>query len=332
MSTNSRRNLFSFFRDIISGNRSTGESSQLNTSEIVEELAGSTLQTEVITSSQSNSAERGSERQTLIRNFMSDLINMPADQRRAYIQIIRAREQQEDSDEEPNPRVSRRIRRRRYRFWDEEAESVDEMNNPIPEDNFVDFRIYPVHIDWKEVENDESHAYDIFDKYGYLGVTLFSTLNKQDIGLDLTPKKFITQLVEYFAKNINDHKRIKFFMERIPSLKSLADIESMDLLSFKDIWIFKLLLDLYEIYFRRVNLIEVESFFDIGFSFDFDCKARQSRRSIGQDLKSEREAFHKCALGFYAALSKADLKIIGSCLGNTYKDQYSYLRNLVNLR
>lgn len=65
----------------------------------------------------------------------------------SYIEGLR--ETSEDS-EELNP-VQRTLRRRRFTYTDTRAESDEELENPIEEEEYFDFRIYPLTINWKDI-------------------------------------------------------------------------------------------------------------------------------------------------------------------------------------
>lgn len=45
---------------------------------------------------------------------------------------------------------------RRYYHFDQQAESYDEMVNPKPDEEYIDYRTYPLKINWIDVETDES--------------------------------------------------------------------------------------------------------------------------------------------------------------------------------
>lgn len=54
--------------------------------------------------------------------------------------------------------LERRIRRRRYSLLDEEGESQDEQTNPQEEEDYIDFRTYPLTINWKEIYSNDCDA------------------------------------------------------------------------------------------------------------------------------------------------------------------------------
>jgi hypothetical protein len=60
---------------------------------------------------------------------------------------------------EPSEELSvleRRIRRRRFTLHDEEGESYDELDNPREDEEYLDFRTYPLTINWKDIYSAEN--------------------------------------------------------------------------------------------------------------------------------------------------------------------------------
>lgn len=84
------------------------------------------------------------------------------------------------------------------------------MINPREEEEYVDFRTYPLQIDWKEIENDESDAYDICDSYGLFGVALFNSLTT-NLKLKIKLETFIKSFIDNYMKNI-EKVNIKYLL------------------------------------------------------------------------------------------------------------------------
>jgi hypothetical protein len=169
---------------------------------------------------------------------------------RAVFPGLREREEENKRGEEVIG--SRRSRRRRYHYYDEQAESYDELINPIQEEEYIDFRTYPLLIDWKEVENDESEAYEIFEKFGYFGVSCFTTLSKHN-HIKFSDKIF-KNILEFYIKNFESNspeslKNIENFIHDLPSLEQIQRIIFLRLISNKELIPIKLVLDLFEHYF-----------------------------------------------------------------------------------
>ena len=149
----------------------------------------------------------------------------------------------------------------RYYFFDEEAESEDELLHPEQEEDDIDFRTYPLPIDWQEIENEKSEAYQICDRFGYFGVSLFSTLSKVKI-LHLTSKKFLKSIVEFYSKLLENYElahsyeslnNISSFIANLPNLKLLKKVLCQKMITKKELICLKLILDLYEHYFTKFD-------------------------------------------------------------------------------
>ena len=77
-----------------------------------------------------------------------------------------------------------RTRRRLYDDYsvDEDMENAiynsNENFKQFSKENDMNFRNYPFPINWVDIENDENEFYDILSKYGYFGVSIYTSLNK----------------------------------------------------------------------------------------------------------------------------------------------------------
>lgn len=68
-------------------------------------------------------------------------------------------------------------------------------------------------IDWKEVENDESAAYEVFENFGYFGVSCFTTLSKNNqIKFN---EKILRNILEFYIKNFEVKKLNYYLVEYI---------------------------------------------------------------------------------------------------------------------
>jgi hypothetical protein len=177
----------------------------------------------------------------------------------------------------------------RYHFYDEVAESQDEMDNPQEDEDYIDFRTYPLAIDWQEIENEKSDAYSIYDKYGYFGVSVFSTLSNVP-NLKLTKLKFVKNIVDYYYKLFSKFQtnndgtvviKLAEFIDNLPDLYKMRQMFYQGLISRKEITTMKVILDLYEHYYMN---------------FDASCKLLND--------------YLPTAVLFYSTLSDEDLAFI----------------------
>ncbi len=146
--------------------------------------------------------------------------------------------------------------RRRYRYTDEEAESADELINPVEEEEYIDYRIYPLKIDWQEVENEESDTYEIFENYSYFGVSLY--LGLQNIKTLVIKHDFLKSVIDYYYKNITSNTyegyiKVYEFISNLPDLEGINKIVMERLVNKKDLLSIKVILDIYEHYYDHFD-------------------------------------------------------------------------------
>jgi len=118
--------------------------------------------------------------------------------------------------------------------------------NPQVEEDYIDFRTYPLPIDWSEIENEKSEAHCIYEEFGYFGVSLFSSFNKLNIFKSVTPKKFISKILESYLfyyyifkqskipQNLNS---LQNFVNSLPDLKLFREVVYKKLISKKELLI-----------------------------------------------------------------------------------------------
>ena len=150
-----------------------------------------------------------------------------------------------------------------FRYIDEEEDESDkeetsENHNFMQEKN-MNFRLYPLYINWKKVEHNKSGYYRVFSKYGYLGASVFSNLKEKYPNLD--SKNFLLILAEFISDNLfmknnetnntNDtaNEKIKEFFEKLPDIKDLCELLAKKVIMMKEIPLLILILKLYEIKF-----------------------------------------------------------------------------------
>jgi hypothetical protein len=130
--------------------------------------------------------------------------------------------------------------------------------NPREEEEYIDYKTYPLNIDWQEIENEESHAYDIYDKYGCFGAGLNTCLSRIK-GLKLTQKYFIKNILEYYLKSsislatlTNIYNYDKELVENLPSLEEMNRVIELKI-SKKELVCVKVVLDIYEHYLIKYD-------------------------------------------------------------------------------
>lgn len=141
------------------------------------------------------------------------------------------------------------------------------MLNPQEEEDYIDFRTYPLQIDWGEIENEKSHAYQIWDKFGYFGVSVFSSLSNLS-SLILSPKTFPSKIVDYYwqlfdkytQSGINNNKKsgevisqIEEFISNLPKLELIREVIYQRLITRKELTCLKIVLDIYQNYYNNFD-------------------------------------------------------------------------------
>lgn len=145
----------------------------------------------------------------------------------------------------------------RYFYYDEQAESQDEINNPQLDEDYIDFRTYPINIDWGEVENDKSSAYNIYNKYGYFGVAVFSSLSNVN-KLKISVRRYISNIVEYYYECYHKNSpesltSLREFIENLPQLDLFRQVIYKRLVSKNELVLMKIVLDIYESYYYKYD-------------------------------------------------------------------------------
>ena len=119
-------------------------------------------------------------------------------------------------------------------------------------------------IDWYEIENERTDAYSICSKYGYFGVSLFSTLSNVS-DLVMTANKFHKYILEYYYKLYSklekEHsKKLNTFIESLPDLNIMRDIIYKMMVTEKEYVTIKIVLDIYEHYFTNYESFHNKKF------------------------------------------------------------------------
>ena len=174
-------------------------------------------------------------------------------------------------------------------------------------------------IDWAEIENEKSSAYAIWDKYGYFGVAIFTTLSKIP-KLKLSASKFYKNIIDYYISifkielnlekngeiqlrnSMNKLELIENFIKSLPDLSLIRKIIHEKMLMEKEIITIKIILDIYGNYFTR---------------YDYP---------LYQNLLEE---YIPTALQFYSSLSEEEIATIYDNLVQT--NQASELKSKIHI-
>jgi hypothetical protein len=109
----------------------------------------------------------------------------------------------------------------------------------------VDYRTYPIQIDWPLVEDLKSDAFPVFQNYGYLGISLFTCISNNK-SIFQSSDKFMACTVDYYLVQFNkSYLQAENFIKSLPNLNSLSILLEKGLLSQKEKICFKVILDIY---------------------------------------------------------------------------------------
>lgn len=142
--------------------------------------------------------------------------------------------------------------RRRMRYSD----LSDDENENNHNENEMDFRTYPISINWYEVENDKKDYFGILEKFGYIGVALYSALDNYK-GIKLTSEHFLLTIFEFFSnlyKKSKNEENLKNFIKVLPSPKLIKSVIGKKQFMIKEISVFVVLFKILEIYHEKYDI------------------------------------------------------------------------------
>ena len=127
-----------------------------------------------------------------------------------------------------------------------EGDNANLNNNT---EDYIDFRDYPLKIDWAEIENYEENYYNIFINYGYFGISILSSLVKID-NLNLNFDNFLFSVISFYFNSVKNNKfdDLNNFFNHLPKLEQIKKIVFSKKIHKKELLPIKIILDIYENY------------------------------------------------------------------------------------
>lgn len=115
---------------------------------------------------------------------------------------------------------------------------------------YIDFRLYPITIDWNKIENGESYYYNLFILYGYFGVGVITSLLKIQKKFRFAIESLYQIVLEYYSSLATSRQdaALAEFISLLPSLKQIHEVLKYNYYSTKELPLIKLILDVYENY------------------------------------------------------------------------------------
>ena len=127
-----------------------------------------------------------------------------------------------------------------------EGDNTNLNNNT---EDYIDFRDYPLKIDWAEIENYEENYYNIFINYGYFGISILSSLVKID-NLNVNFDNFLFSVINFYFNSVKNNKfdDLNNFFNHLPKLEQIKKIIFSKKIHKKELLPVKIILDIYENY------------------------------------------------------------------------------------
>ena len=160
---------------------------------------------------------------------------------------------------------------RYFQRYIEECEDqiVPELNNNpnFMHEKDMKFKLYPLYINWKKIEANENHYFDMFVHFGYFGASIFSIF--RNIYQNITNKNIIYLFSSFcydFLISQNEdqeinEKELTLFISNLPKNNIIYKLIKKKIIMFKEIPIYLIILKIYEIYYlykdQEQNIIEL---------------------------------------------------------------------------
>lgn len=149
---------------------------------------------------------------------------------------------------------------------------TDKINNSIIEkikkdeiilidNSYINYKDYPLNIEWKDINDSKVYAYEVMEAYGYLGCYVYNKLIKK--GYKLKYYRLESEIINLYNNSLKDYIKkktdLEFTLVKVesiltcfPTLKELYTLLSKLLISEKEIILYKCLIDIYESYIYNI--------------------------------------------------------------------------------
>lgn len=134
-----------------------------------------------------------------------------------------------------------------YDMNENEENISTESNMSYKNEEYIDFRVYPLKIDWKEVEDYSNNLYDIYDVFGCFGISTFSLLSNVT-NLSMKYNDYIFSVLNFYYNSYKkkQYQNIHNLYSNLPPLDKIHFLLCNKMIVKKEIIIVKIVLDLYE--------------------------------------------------------------------------------------
>ena len=142
--------------------------------------------------------------------------------------------------------ISRLAQIRRIDYSDNEEEDDDKYID-------IDFRTYPITINWYNIENDKKNYFSVLEKYGYIGVGVYTAMDSE-VNIRMNNEKMLSSLLDSFSLFMDNaflDNQLLNFINCLPSIQVSYNIIANKIFQSKEILVFIILLLIYEKYYNR---------------------------------------------------------------------------------
>ena len=210
----------------------------------------------------SNSSAQGSE-QTLpftrgiLQTVWESMRQMSGSERNLLIRHINNRNTNEASSRSSSTSEGE-LQIRSYIFNHRMSESLTYQHIQNEQNFILDFQLYPLNIDWREIEINNRTFHKIYQQYGYFAAALLTSLNR------IENIKFSSYLIFHFTiinyvsilfKNDN-YKELYEFVNCLPNLQGIKKILEKKYYQQKELTTIKIVLDIYTVFSFEDHLIK----------------------------------------------------------------------------
>lgn len=141
-------------------------------------------------------------------------------------------------------------------YFCHDDKKIENSQNPnFLKEKDIKFSLYPLYINWKQIESTkENNYYQIYNKFGYFGVAIFSRIKKYRN--DISYINLITNLVNLYYSYHTDElenktELLKDFMNYFPDIDEICSLIKNKIILYREIAIFLLVMKIYEMFFYK---------------------------------------------------------------------------------
>ena len=211
-----------------------------------------------------------------------------------------------------------------------EGDNANLNNNT---EDYIDFRDYPLKIDWAEIENYEENYYNIFVNYGYFGIALLTSLVKVE-NLTINYDDFFYSILTFYQNSVKKKKidDLNNFFKYLPKLEEIKKIVFSKKIHKKEFIPLKITLDIYENYLLQdsysfINNKDIILFLEISEYFYKKITRDEDTFEMFNSLINEMEKTSNIILEMKCIIARKR-KIYLSHLKTIYNDYISISKDL----